>query len=112
MQNHRDTIRIEKKVLNQKILAMRGIMNRTMQINFASLTKLTTEQHNRLKETIKQYKMISNMDKAENEEKSKFDMIIEELWDELDFKSISNFDLSFSQIEELLEIVSKIHLYL
>lgn len=58
-----------------------------------------------MREVLRTYNLFKTLDNN-NDEKSKFDEIVEELCDHLELKSVSDdVDVNFSQIESMLEEV-------
>lgn len=80
-------------------------MNKVMKINFASLTSLNSEQNKQMKEAIKQYHVFKSLDKTKGDEKSRFDILIEDLYQQFDLKSAKDVELSLSELEQLIGLV-------
>ena len=85
-------------------------MNKVMKINFASLTSINSEQNRQMKEAIKQYYVFKNLDKTKGDEKSRFDILIEDLYQQFDLQSVKDINLSLSELEQLIDLVIKYYL--
>ena len=62
MTDHRNQIRREKKVLNSKVTGMKAIMNKTMRLNYSSLTQFNKEHVLQMKDVINKYQVWSLKD--------------------------------------------------
>ncbi|CAI2358848.1 unnamed protein product [Moneuplotes crassus] len=105
LRNHRDKIRIEKKILNSKLIGMKAIVNKTLKVNYSALFQFGNEHASQLSDIVNSYKIFSQFEVKDSSDPEEFDRIYSNIKDTLDLHSESEFDPDYKLIEGLIEEV-------